>query len=73
MSISFSWLSTLALLFNLGIVSLETVGDCVEVVEVSLLMFWKLARNGAVEVVEGRAVEVSLCRTVSAGFMKGFV
>ena len=44
-----------------------------EVVEVSLLMFWKLTRNGGVEVVEGRAVEVSLCRAVSAGFMKGFV
>ena len=53
-------------------VTLETVEGW-ELVEVSLLIFWKLARNGADEVVDGLKVEVSFCRAVIAGFMKGFV
>ena len=52
---------------TLGTVEVE---DCVEV-EVSLLIFWKLARNG-VEDVEGAGV-VSLCWTDRAGLIKGFV
>ena len=53
---------------TLGTVEVE---DCVEV-EVSLLIFWKLARNGAVEDVEGAGV-VSLCWRDRAGLIKGFV
>ena len=73
-----SWSTVLALLFNLGIftlvsgASLETV-EGLELVVVSLLIFWKLARNGTDEVVDGLKVEVSFCRAVIAGFMKGFV
>ena len=52
--------------------SLETV-EGLELVVVSLLIFWKLARNGTDEVVDGLKVEVSFCRAVIAGFMKGFV
>ena len=53
---------------TLGTVEVE---DCVEV-EVSLLIFWKLSRNGTVEDVEGAGV-VSLCWTDRAGLIKGFV
>ena len=53
---------------TLGTVEVE---DCVEV-EVSLLIFWKLARNGAEEDVEGTGV-VSLCWTDMTGLIKGFV
>ena len=77
-SISFFWSTVPALVFNLGIftlvsgVTLETVEGW-ELVEVSLLIFWKLARNGADEVVDGLKVEVSFGRAVIAGLMKGFV